>query len=890
MIFVVFGGLIVAIVLALIVLAFLGIPLAPYNIGKTRAASERGFDELLVPDYLIAPGITINEDGAFTTGWRLLGPDAVSNSEGAIRRLVGDFNAALSCTREGWMYEFQRVRLPVAIDDNEAFLPTATQRVLREQRVLECWTDEVRLLVTYLPPDDIALGAVRLLVHEPEDVTAGQRNALTDGLRALEEGCRMIETILRSCMVDVQRFRISGAQDDLVNTLYRNVNGWELPGVTLPSLDVDERGLLVTPIPVRELLAVQDFEGGMALRYGKEHVRVISIVAFPPRRRAKLTAELAQLAIPMRDHTRLIVGHPDAVAKELAMRAADAQDDSTPIGFLANPKESKSAADLEIAKRRLDKDGLMRLSELQEVVAEHKSGARKHSWYSRIVELRSENVAELDRWERAVVETLRVAGFGVRVEDLHAVDAWLSTLGGNGYNFVRRTLAHGVTVGDLANLTDAWRGRETIYCDKCPKGTKPIAWARRADTLAPFALDLHAGRGDVMSSIVVGPIRFGKTTLVDFIIGGFRKADSHRVIGLDYLRSEERTAVMLGGAYGAPGEADSAVRLCPFSAIDTVTGRTRAVEWCSLVLEQNGVKDGSLEKITEAIDLLRDSPTWYREACMTLFVQKLTAPRNVKSVFAAYAEGGPFGHIFDATPHEMLSWARPIRVYDTTALHKLSDLAMYPALMLLCADVEREIDGRRTLLVIEEAHMALKHKVLAPWLVELLRTNRKKHLGIIFVLTDLEGIPGDILRNLKSLCGTVFATENPNARATVEAYKLLGFEGRMLEALIPSRNKTVRRDGLTPLRYTYWQLGEDGIAPFVLDLSPAELEVYARGSDADKALTRKALLTAADTAPAEVFQSVGQHETDARWRMHHEHIREEQEHDLTMVAEAASCF
>ena len=865
----------VAIVVGLVVLAFRSLPHLPYDVRKTRRETEHGFDELIVPEYLIASmphSITFNEDGAFTTGFVLTGPDATTKSEGALARLVGDMNAVYSGASVGWMFEFQRVRRPAPPHEQHDFLPTPTHRVLSAARAkhadTRCWRDDVVLLLTYLPPEGISSAVSSLLIRRaPDDAQHSGRDTMLQGIAALEDGCASIEATLRTCMVEARRMSGSGDADELVDTLYRNINGWSLPGIALPDLDVANpiTGLLREPIALRERLAVQDFDGGLALRYGREYVRLLSIVEFPPKRRPRLLAELAQLAIPHRDHTRLIVGHPDGMLAHLQRRFNDAADEATPVNMFGGQPTSSA-----VAAARIDVDAVKRMQELQKVLGEHRSGERQHAWYSRIIELRSEDPEELGRWERSIVETLRVAGFGVRIEDAHAVDAWLATHGGNGYNFVRRTAAHGVMVGDLSNLTDAWRGRQRIKCDKCPPGTQPMAWVRRADTLAPFALDLHAAEADVMSAVVVGPIRFGKTTLVNFMMGHFAKSERDRIIGVDYHRGQERTAVMLDGAYGAPGDPVSDARLCPFTSLDTEAGRTRAVEWCELVAKLNlpphAVTGEVLLRFSEAVDFLRRSGTWRDEACVTLFLQKLSADRNVKAAFQHYADGGIYGHIFDATPNEMLVWQRQIRVYDTTALHELKERAAFPAIAILFSDTEREMDGRRMLLVIEEAHIALKHEVMAPWLIQRLRTNRKKHLGMIFVLTDLEGIPEATLRTLKSLCGTIFATQNPNAHATQAAYRFLGFDDRTIDQLVPSQTVGLRKDGIAPLRYPYWQLGEDGIAPFVLDLCAEELEVFARGNDADRARTANALRNRGDDAPAAIFEATNLPAAAAAWR------------------------
>ena len=49
------------------------IPRLPTNVKRLREATSDGFDGLLATNYLIAPGVSFNEDGAFTTGFRVRG-------------------------------------------------------------------------------------------------------------------------------------------------------------------------------------------------------------------------------------------------------------------------------------------------------------------------------------------------------------------------------------------------------------------------------------------------------------------------------------------------------------------------------------------------------------------------------------------------------------------------------------------------------------------------------------------------------------------------------------------------------------------------------------------------------------------------------------------------
>ncbi len=114
----------------------------------------------------------------------LRGPDATTKTEGALDRMVGDFNAAVSCTEQGWMYEYQRVRLPSklsAIAEPETFLPSPTHRVLAGVRDAVVCEDEVRLLVTYLPPGEAARTIANWLINDTRPDRA--RDALAERWR-----------------------------------------------------------------------------------------------------------------------------------------------------------------------------------------------------------------------------------------------------------------------------------------------------------------------------------------------------------------------------------------------------------------------------------------------------------------------------------------------------------------------------------------------------------------------------------------------------------------------------------------------------------------------------------------------------------------------------------
>ena len=228
--FVIESSALVATVVGLSAAGMAAIPRLPVNLKELRKSGEQGFDSLIVTEYLIAPGITFNEDGAFTTGWKLRGPDATVKTEGGLDRMVGDWNAALSCTEEGWLYEFQRVRLPSklsAVVEPDVFLPSPTHMFSRRARH--------RNLRRRGPAAGHVPAAGRSVAHDRE--LADQRHPAGQGARRDRRRARGARGRLPADRDDVADLHAGRASADGFRAarragrhLYRNINGWSYVG------------------------------------------------------------------------------------------------------------------------------------------------------------------------------------------------------------------------------------------------------------------------------------------------------------------------------------------------------------------------------------------------------------------------------------------------------------------------------------------------------------------------------------------------------------------------------------------------------------------------------------------------------------------------------------
>ena len=154
------------------------------------------------------------------------------------------------------------------------------------------------------------------------------------------------------------------------------------------------------------------------------------------------------------------------------------------------------------------------------------------------------------------------------------------------------------------------------------------------------------------------------------------------------------------------------------------------------------------------------------------------------------------------------------------ALLGLREKALTPVVTHLFAEIERRLDGRPTLVVIEEAPNYLARSLFArkfrQWLLEL----RKKNAGVVIVTQLLASFLESELRDaiLENCPQRVFL---PNASArdphAAEAYRAFGLNSRQIELI---SRATPKRD--------YYLDTPEGARMIQLGLSDLELALLGR--------------------------------------------------------------
>src|SRR5207247_9770875 len=146
-----------------------------------------------------------------------------------------------------------------------------------------------------------------------------------------------------------------------------------------------------------------------------------------------------------------------------------------------------------------------------EAVAEASANAVRFGYYTCTLLLFDRDRTVLEATAREALKQLQHHGFGARIEEANALEAWLGSLPGHGYQNVRRPMLHTLNLADLLPLTSIWPGLECNPCPAYPKGSPSLPYAATCGA-PPFALTLHVS--DVGHTLILGPTGSGKSTLV----------------------------------------------------------------------------------------------------------------------------------------------------------------------------------------------------------------------------------------------------------------------------------------------------------------------------------------------------------------------------------------
>ena len=770
------------------------------NLAEYRRTASR------LADYLpwvalVGEGVVLNKDGSFQRTAKFRGPDLDSAVAAELVAVAGRLNNAFRRLGSGWAIFVEALRSEAAIYPVSTF-PDAASALVDAERKAEFeeegshFVSGYFLTLLWLPPAEDAARSESWLYEGRE--TSGVNP--WEQVRGFIDRTDRVLALLDGFMPDCHWLDDAATLTYLHSTISTNRHRVRVPEV---------------PVYLDALLPDQPLAGGLEPRLGDHHLRVLTITGFPGATTPGLLDELNRLAFPYRWSTRaILMDKLDATKLLTRIRRQWFAKRKSIAAILKEvmTNEQSALVDTDAANKAADAD--MALQELGADVA-------GMAYVTATITVWDEDVRRADEKLRLVEKIVQSRDFNVMVETVNAVDAWLGSLPGHAYANVRQPPISTLNLAHMIPLSAVWAGPEQDE----HFGDAPLLYARTEGS-TPFRFSLHVG--DVGHTLVVGPTGAGKSVLLALMALQFRRYPRSQVFAFDFGGSIRAASLAMGGDWHDLGgeltdAAENSVSLQPLACIHETSERAWAADWIVAILTRENIQitPDVKEHIWAALTSLASAPVG--ERTMTGLAVLLQS-NDLKQALRAYCVGGPYGRLLDAEAEQLGS--ADVQAFEIEGL--VGTGAAPAVLSYLFHRIGDRLDGRPTLLIIDEGWLALDDDAFAEQLREWLKTLRKKNASVIFATQSLSDIDGSaIAPAIIESCPTRLLL--PNERAIepqiTAIYRRFGLNDRQIEILARA----------TPKRDYYCQ-SRRGNRLFELGLSDVGLALCAASSKSDQAL------------------------------------------------------
>ena len=271
-------------------------------------AKLKGLADLLLPDSIIEDGVLLQQDGSLLAAWEYEGPDLASSEPEHLNSL-SERVASVLRLGTGWMVHCDAIRNAVPGYPDSVPFPDAVSALIDDERreqfrerggavsepvfsranVPSCIVREEKSVAWLVDGSSEHLDVAGAHVQRFKTAVAESESTFLSVVNARR--LRAVRT------VDEHGWPV--VHDELLHYIHLAITGKDHP-VCLPRI----------PVGLADLLASEDFVGGLRPRIGDKHIRVVAIHGFPEMSRPGILAVLDQLPVEYRWSTRAILMDP----------------------------------------------------------------------------------------------------------------------------------------------------------------------------------------------------------------------------------------------------------------------------------------------------------------------------------------------------------------------------------------------------------------------------------------------------------------------------------------------------------------------------------------------------------------------------------------------------
>ena len=374
------------------------------------------------------------------------------------------------------------------------------------------------------------------------------------------------------------------------------------------------------------------------------------------------------------------------------------------------------------------------------------------------VMVKERHLGRLDDATAACAAALADTGAIAVREDTNLEPAFWGQFPGNEAYLVRRALISSANMASFGSLHGFALGQ-----------AQGNHWGEAVTLLettsaTPFFFNFH--HGDLGNFSVIGPSGSGKTVVMNFLAAQAQKF-SPRTILFDKDRGAELFVRGIGGRYDSIRSGEP-TGFNPLALPDTPGNKAFLRDWLGVLLKAEGSEEE--QTIAGAVDAAYANDASLRR--LRHFKELLSGsrrpqPGDLADRLGAWIGEGENAWMFD-NAEDKLDLSARVLGFDMTALLENPKLRT-PTMMYLFHRIEERLDGKPTMILIDEGWKALDDEIFAARIRDWLKTLRKRNALVGFATQSArDALESRISTALVEQTATMVFM--PNSRARPEDY------------------------------------------------------------------------------------------------------------------------
>lgn len=749
------------------------------KIAKNYEESARSFAELVPFMSQIAPGMIINKDGALLVCYSMVGIDQEGLPEHEIDRLANLVEHAFRGYNDRFTVWFtvDRRRIteyPVSEFRNDV-ARWVDQHWQYQFATRGQYQNALYLSVLYTPPGGAdgfmekvghlvkveglsiaaALARAAIMSISKQRTFDFEANQLQGFIDDFEEKLSTFEQTILD--VDLKRLQ----DEALLGFLHRRCSPTSYQQeVKTPNIPA----YLDSYLPTDQLVSRGDtlkFSGSS----GDKHVAAMSLKDWPDWTHPGILDDL--LSVPGEITISQVFRFADDIKAKRFIEGVEKHNRSmqkTLVGYLKEALTKEESDQINHGRVLLAQDASDALTEMT-------SHNRSYGYYNLSVVSFGDTMEEAEQILRQVNQVLQRRGYLTVRESMHLLSAFAGTFPGQWGEIVRWHFVSTANIADLAPVRTLGIGSKTNDYFRNQRGDgvdQPALTVLATEFNTPYYFNFH--QGDLAHALVIGPSRTGKSSAMNFFISQFQKYDPCCTIIFDKNYSCRIPTLMQGGDHLDMGlNASTPVMLNPMRLVGDKANRPWLINWLEMLLSSKGyaLRSADIDNLKTALDNVAAQPKeFWRLQSLAPFLS-----RELKEELHPWISTGPYARYFD-------------NLDDTFAVSDKTCIEMgglldnpNPTIAALFIDyaffcIQKRLDGRPTLIYVEEAWFMLANENFARGIDNWLRTLAKLNAFLIMATQSLQEVAKSAIfaTIIDNIPNRIFLP-NPNAMTHREMYR-----------------------------------------------------------------------------------------------------------------------